>query len=336
MVWSPEPTYEKPDISVRATTLYYQIAAPLMLPFAERRILNLMRCREGKCFFQRNREHPPTGKEFDSLVHFEPVEQKNGRTERYLYVTSSDEIVACAKVQTVEFHGWGSRAGEIETPDRLVIDLDPDPQLGFDLVKEAALQLRRSFDAIGLQSFALLSGGKGIHVVVPIRPQADWDVVREFTKQFATALAEADPKRFTVALAKGRRRGRIFLDFLRNHRTATAILPYSARARDGAPVAAPVAWGELDDIECSDAFTIGDVKTLLDRAKSRSLRAGALPIRACPRSDDVRERLAETEGFEPSVREFPVRRFSKPLVSATHPRLRMRSARDRPRKVERE
>jgi hypothetical protein len=157
---------------VRATTLYYQIVAPIMLPYIERRLLNLFRCRESKCFFQRNREHPPTGKEFDTLVHFQPVEQKNGRTEDYLYVETAEEIIACAKVQTVEFHGWGSRAGEVETPDRMVIDLDPDPELGFETVKEAAFQLRRSFEALGLESFALLSGGKGIHVVVPLVPQA--------------------------------------------------------------------------------------------------------------------------------------------------------------------
>jgi bifunctional non-homologous end joining protein LigD len=171
MVWTPEPTYAKPDISVRATTLYYQIVAPIMLPFLERRLLNLFRCREGKCFFQRNREHPPTGKEFDDLVHFAPVKQKNGRTEQYLYVESAEEITACAKVQTVEFHGWGSRAGEVETPDRLVIDLDPDPKLSFETIKDAAFQLHRSLDALGLESFALLTGGKGIiHIVVPLMP----------------------------------------------------------------------------------------------------------------------------------------------------------------------
>jgi DNA primase len=120
MAWTREPTYDKPDISVRATTLYYEIVAPIMLPFLDRRLLNLFRCREGKCFFQRNREHPPTGKEFDRLVHLEPVIQKNGRTEQYLYVESVEEIVGCAKVQTVEFHGWGSRARSVETPDRLV------------------------------------------------------------------------------------------------------------------------------------------------------------------------------------------------------------------------
>jgi bifunctional non-homologous end joining protein LigD len=271
MVWTPEPTYEKPDISVRATTLYYEIVAPLMLPFLERRLLNLFRCREGKCFFQRNREHPPTGKEFDELVHLEPVIQKNGRTEQYLYVESAEEIVACARVQTVEFHGWGSRAGAVETPDRLVIDLDPDPELGFEKVKQAAFQLRRSFEAIGLESFALLSGGKGIHVVVPLEPAAEWPEVDEFAKGFCTALADAAPDRFTVSLPKPQRRGRIFLDFLRNHRTATAVMPWSARARPGMPVAAPVGWDEIVDIDRSDEFTIADVETLLKRARSRAL-----------------------------------------------------------------
>src|SRR3954467_3439454 len=191
MVWTPEPTYAKPDISVRATTIYYEIVAPLMLPFIERRLLNLYRCREGKCFFQRNREHPPTGAEFDRLLHLEPVAQKKGRTGRYLSLTAAPEIVACAKVQTVEFHGWGSRAGAVETPDRLVIDLDPDPALGFAAVKQAALQLRGSFEGLGLESFALLTGGKGVHVVVPLVPAAEWAEVREFAKTFSTTLAEA-------------------------------------------------------------------------------------------------------------------------------------------------
>jgi bifunctional non-homologous end joining protein LigD len=283
MAWTREPTYEKPDISVRATTVYYEIVAPLMLPFIERRILNLFRCREGKCFFQRNREHPPTGKEFDELVHLEPIAQKNGRTEQYLFVETAEEIVACARVQTVEFHGWGSRAGEVETPDRLVIDLDPDPLLGFDKVKDAAFQLRRSFEALELESFALLSGGKGIHVVVPLEPAAEWDEVDGFAKSFCTALADAAPERFTIALPKPQRRGRIFLDFLRNHRTATAVMPYSARARAGMPVAAPVAWDELEDIDRSDAFTIADAGQLLRRSRSRALKNWAAGAQRLPR-----------------------------------------------------
>ena len=196
-----------------------------MLPFMEGRLLNLFRCRQNECFFQRSRAHPPSGGDFQEPVKFQPVQQKNGRIEDYLYVSDAEGILACAKAQTVEFHGWGSRTGAIETPDRLVIDLDPGEGVGFAAVKAAAQQVRRSFAEIGLESFALLTGGKGIHVVVPITPAAEWPQVREFAKLFCSVLAEASPKRFTVALPKGRRRGRIFLDFLRNQRTATAILP---------------------------------------------------------------------------------------------------------------
>lgn len=283
MSWTREPTYEKPDISVRATSLYYEIVAPILLPFLDRRLLNLYRCRQSKCFFQRNRDHPPTKGEFDKLVHYESVEQKNGRTEDYLFVTSAEEILACAKKQTVEFHGWGSRAGSIERPDRIVIDLDPDPALTFEKVKEAALQVHRSFEAIGLKSFALLSGGKGIHVIVPLEPVAEWQQVEEFTKSFCAALSDAAPKRFTIALPKAERRGRIFLDFLRNHRTATAVMPYSARARSGMPIAAPVDWGELQDIECAGTFTIDDVGQLLKRSRSRALKNWGAGAQRLPR-----------------------------------------------------
>jgi bifunctional non-homologous end joining protein LigD len=254
-----------------------------MLPFLNRRLLNLFRCREGKCYFQRNREHPPTGKEFDRLVHLQPVSQKNGRTEQYLYVTGAEEIVACAKVQTVEFHGWGSRAGEVEFPDRIVIDLDPDPELAFEAVKDAALQVRRSFDAVGLESFALLTGGKGVHVVVPLQPAAEWDEVDDFSKSFCTILAQAAPERFTVALPKPQRRGRIFLDFLRNHRTATAVMPYSARARPGMPVAAPIGWDELEKIDSAAAFTIADVERLVKRARTGKLKTWGTGAQRLPR-----------------------------------------------------
>ena len=281
--WTPEPSYPKPDISVRATTFYYEVVAPIMLPFVERRLLNLFRCRQGKCFFQRSRAHPPSGNEFDSLVHLKSVEQKNGRTEDYLYVESAAEIVACAKVQTVEFHGWGSRADAVERPDRLVIDLDPGERTEFEAVRAAALQVRQSLAALGLDAFPLLTGGKGIHIVIPIRPEADWSQARAFAKIFCTTLADAAPSQFTVALPKARRRGRIFLDFLRNQRTATAILPYSARARNGSPVAAPVTWDELGRIERADAFSITDAEKLLRRAGDKALADWGLADQSLPR-----------------------------------------------------
>lgn len=271
--WTREPTFPKPAISVRATTTYYERVAPLMLPFIEGRLLNLLRCREERCYFQRSRAHPPSGRDFDEPVKFQPVRQKNGRTEDYLYVTDAAGIIACARVQSVEFHGWGSRAGSIERPDRMVIDLDPGEGVTFEDVKAAALQLRRSFEAVGLISYPLLTGGKGVHVVVPLLPEAEWPQVRQFAKVFSAALAEGDPSRFTIALPKARRAGRIFLDFLRNQRTATAILPYSARARDGAPVAAPVTWQELSGVPASSAYTIVDVDKLI-RRRSRLDRIG--------------------------------------------------------------
>ena len=282
MAWTPEPTYPKPHISVRATTIYYEIMAPLMLPFLSGRLLNLFRCRQDKCFFQRSRAHPPSGSDFKSPVHFESVEQKNGRTEEYLYVTDAQGIVSCAKAQTVEFHGWGSRAGAVETPDRLVIDLDPDPEIGFDAVKDAALLLRRAFELLELESFALLSGGKGIHVVVPLLPRAEWSQLRAFAHAFCRTLAEAHPKLFTVALPKKERRGRIFLDFLRNQRTATAIMPYSARARDGAPVAAPVAWEEVGDLADANTFTIADAELLIERSERPDLRGWGIAEQGLP------------------------------------------------------
>lgn len=277
-----EPTYPKPDVSLQAIALYYRIVAPLMLPFVRGRVLSLFRCVGGRCFYQRNRSHPPSGDALGPPIRFAAIEQKNGRTEDYLYVLDVDGIAACADADAVEFHGWGSRAEDVERPDRLVIDLDPDPGLAFADVKAAAVQVRRALDSVGLESFAMLSGGKGIHVVVPILPTLGWEQVRGFAKAFCTALAQAAPDRFTVALPKEQRKGRIFLDFLRNQRTATAILPYSARARDGAPVAAPVSWDELDEIDSAAQFSIGDVEDLLARAGAARLRDWSRGAQALP------------------------------------------------------
>jgi len=171
----------------------------------------------------------------------------------------------------------------VETPDRLVIDLDPDPALSFAALRDAALDLHRAFDALGLESFALLTGGKGVHVVVPLAPVAKWDEVRNFARQLCSALAANDPQRFTVALPKKERRGRIFLDFLRNQRTATAIMPYSARARPGMPVAAPIGWDELAGTDRASSFTIGNVETLMRRANSPSLQRWGAGAQRLPR-----------------------------------------------------
>jgi bifunctional non-homologous end joining protein LigD len=173
---------------------------------------------------------------------------------------------------TIEFHGWGSRIADVERPDRLILDLDPDEGLGFADVRRAAHDIRRMLEDLGLASFPMLTGGKGVHVVVPLVPHAEWPAVKDFAQRFALALAQGEPDRFVGTMAKARRKGRIFIDWLRNQRGATAVLPYSARARPGAPVAAPVAWDELDDFDTGGAFTVGDAATLLTRASARALQ----------------------------------------------------------------
>jgi bifunctional non-homologous end joining protein LigD len=280
---SSEPTYRKPPIDKAALAAYYRAMAPVMLPWLAERPLNLFRCPGGRCLFQRNENHPPAGDIFGEPIRKIPVKQKNGRTENYLYVDDAEGILACLEAEAVEFHGWGSRVADIEKPNRIAFDLDPDEGLAFERVREASHQLRRSLQALGLKSFPLLTGGKGIHVVVPLTPEADWPQVREFARAFCAALAEADPERFTIALPKAERRGRIFLDYLRNQRTATAILPYSARARPGMPVAVPIAWKEVDEIESAARFSIADTKLLVARSRSRSLRGWGEARQTLPR-----------------------------------------------------
>jgi bifunctional non-homologous end joining protein LigD len=238
-----------------------------MLPFVARRPLNLFRCSGERCFFQRNRDHPHTGAGFfaEPIRQF-PIAQKNGRTEHYLYVDDLDGLLACVAAKAVEFHAWGCRIDEVERPDRIVFDLDPGEGVEFAAVREAAMQFRPALGAIGLKSWPLLTGGNGVHVVVPVRPESEWDEVRGFARNFCLALAGLAPERFTTALPKAQRRGRIFLDYLRNQRTATAIMPWSLRARRGTPIAVPVDWDELGSARSAVAMTFGDAKALAKRA----------------------------------------------------------------------
>jgi bifunctional non-homologous end joining protein LigD len=241
-----------------------------MTPWAANRPLSLVRCPQGigkKCFFQKHNTDT-----FGRHVHQIPIEEKKGQIEDYVYVEHSAGIVACVQMGTIEFHGWGSSVDSVEKPNRLVFDLDPDVGLGFDEVKRAARDLKRHLADMGLQTFPMLTGGKGLHVIVPLTPEAEWPEVKDFAQRFCVALATAEPERFTAQLSKARRKGRIFLDYLRNQRGATAILPYSARAREGAPVAAPINWEELDDYGSGARYTVRDADLMLERASGRALR----------------------------------------------------------------
>ncbi len=244
---------------------YYRAIAPLMLPFAAGRPVSLVRCPQGRgkqCFFQKHDSGT-----FGAHVHHVPIKEKDGGTEDYLYLSDAAGILACVQMGTIEFHGWGAKADAVEQPDRMIFDLDPDEGLDFADVKRAAQDIRRQLADLGLVSFAMLSGGKGVHVVVPLTPGHDWETHKDFSKRFAEALSIAEPERFVATMSKARRKGRIFIDWLRNQRGSTAVLPYSARARPGAPVAVPISWDELDGVERPNIYSIADAGTLLERAK---------------------------------------------------------------------
>lgn len=248
---------------------YYEAVAPLMLPFAAHRPISLVRCPQGrgkKCFFQKH-----DSGSFGSHVHQVPIREKDGGSEDYLYVEDAAGLLQCVQMGTIEFHGWGSRSDAVESPDRMIFDLDPDEGLDFEGVKAAAAHIRDRLADLGLVSFPMLSGGKGVHVVVPLTPGHDWAAHKDFARRFAEALSLAEPDRFVATMSKAKRQGKIFIDWLRNQRGATAVLPYSARARSGAPVAVPIAWGELKDMAHAHPFSIRDAKRLGTRARSKAL-----------------------------------------------------------------
>ncbi|RZT56861.1 ATP-dependent DNA ligase LigD phosphoesterase module /ATP-dependent DNA ligase LigD polymerase module [Sphingomonas sp. BK036] len=261
--------FDDSDVTKGDLADYYAAVSGIMLPFAGNRPISLVRCPQGRsraCFFQKH-----DAGSFGDAVHKVPIREKDGSTEDYLYVDDADGLVACVQMGTIEFHGWGSSNATLEKPDRLVFDLDPDEGLDFGDTKTAAEHLNNQLAELGLVSFPMLSGGKGVHVVVPLTPEAEWPAVKDFADRFARALAGAEPERFVATMAKAKRKGRIFIDWLRNQRGATAVMPYSARARAGAPVAAPVSWSELRDIETAARWGVRDGAELIARAGSRGL-----------------------------------------------------------------
>ncbi|WP_439571542.1 DNA ligase D [Sphingomonas sp.] len=248
---------------------YYAAVAPILLPWLAHRPISLVRCPQGRakqCFFQKH-----DAGSFGDHVHHVDIREKDGSTEPYLWIDDADGVLACVQMGTIEFHGWGSRVEDVEKPDRLVFDLDPDEGLDFARVKTAAADLKQHLADMGLTSFPMLTGGKGVHVIVPLTPQAEWPAAKSFAERFARALAQAEPERFTANLKKAERKGRIFIDYLRNQRGSTAVMPYVARARPGAPVSAPVSWSELRDADSAQLFSVRDAALLLDRATGRAL-----------------------------------------------------------------
>jgi bifunctional non-homologous end joining protein LigD len=259
---------------------YYATVATPMLEWLADRPVSLVRCPQGRakhCFFQKH-----DAGSFGDKVKKVPIREKDGHEEPYLYVDDGIGLMACVQMGTIEFHGWGAKVADVELVDRVVFDLDPDEGLGFPAVKKAAVFLRGVLGDIGLVSFPMLSGGKGVHVVVPLDATADWVAVKDFASRFAKALGQAHSDMFTANMKKTERKGRIFLDWLRNQRGATAVLPYSARARANATVAAPITWEELDETDDPGRFTIRDAALLVERAAGKGLKGWGEADQALP------------------------------------------------------
>lgn len=243
---------------------YYTAVMDYLLPEIIGRPLSIIRCPSGTgkpCFFQK---HHTAGLE---LVDSVRLKEDSGINAHYLVVRDAPSLLELVQFNALEFHPWGSHAEAPDRADRVVFDLDPGPEVPFSEVKKAAVDIRKLLAQLELESFLRVSGGKGLHVVVPLNPGCDWDLTKRFAKGFAEALAQSEPTRFLATSTKSLRNKRIFVDYLRNGRGATAVASYSLRGRPGAPVAMPLAWSELAKLNRADAFTITDVPTKLRRSR---------------------------------------------------------------------
>ena len=248
--------YPEQGITKRDLAEYAIAVADWMLPHVARRPITLVRCptgRQKKCFYQR---HAGSGVPSElSEVEISGFEESGA----YLYITDVKGLVALVQMGVLEIHPWNARADRPERPDRVIFDLDPGEGLAFKDVVAGAHEVRARLSDLGLVSFAKTTGGKGLHVVVPIERRHEWPDVKRFARSLAEAIAADAPTRYLTRISIAERRGRIFIDYLRNDPTSTAVAPYSTRSRVNAPVATPVTWDEVGTELDPARFTIRTV-----------------------------------------------------------------------------
>jgi bifunctional non-homologous end joining protein LigD len=244
--------YPGQGLTKRDIALYYQSIAGKILPHLQGRPTTLVRCPEGMgkpCFYQKH-----TGYWAPDTLRRVRIQEKK-KVGEYLVVDDLPGLIGLAQMGILEIHTWNSTVDHLEQPDRLVFDLDPDAAVGWPAVVKAAERIRERLDGLGLAAYVKTTGGKGLHVVTPLRPEAGWDECAEFSRVVAEAIAREHPSEYLTEASKAARRGRIFIDWLRNIRGATSIAAYSTRARPGAPVSAPVTWAELPHTR-PDQYTV--------------------------------------------------------------------------------
>ena len=301
--------YEEQAITKLGLARYYEAVADFIVPHAADRPLSLVRCPEGaggQCFYQKH-----AGQSIPPEVKRVRIRERGGPTAAYPYVDDLPGLVALAQIGVLEIHPWGARVGRIDRPDRLVLDLDPAPGLPWARVVEGAQAIRAVLGELDLVGFVKTTGGKGLHVVVPLRPSAGWEALRALGEGIGAELVRRAPDRYTINPLKAARRGRIFVDYLRNVRGATAVAAYSPRARADAPVSTPLGWSELAGTATPGDFTVQTVPRRLAGRKdpwadffsvdqaitartARALAPPAAPRRSPPPRGRARSRPARS------------------------------------------
>lgn len=255
--------YPEDKITKKELLTYYDAISDHILPYISLRPLTLVRCPSNynKCFYQRHfNESTP-----DTLTPFKAPSDKED--ECLIYLNAREGLLSLVQMGVLEIHPWGSRINHLEQPDTLILDLDPAADVPWKQVVTAAIEIRDHLDQYHLKSFVKSTGGKGLHVVIPILPEYDWDTIKEFTHTFVKFLEQLKPNQYTSTMTKSKRAGKIFVDYLRNQRTATAIGVYSTRARPHAPVSTPLAWDELSDRIGENSYTIKTLPRRLEQLK---------------------------------------------------------------------
>lgn len=258
--------YAEQGITKRDLAAYYAAVAPRMVPQLRGRPLTLVRCpagQEGTCFYQRR----PTGGFPEALRRVEIPDPDGGESATYLTADSLRAVVSLVQVGVLEMHTWSARRDRLDRPDRLVFDLDPDEGLPWSTTVDAALETRALLEGAGMRSFVKTTGGKGLHVVVPLVRTAGWDEAHRFAGAVAAALERAAPERYLTEASREERHGKVFVDWLRNSWSASAVAAYSTRSRPGAPVSTPVTWDELRAGIDPRELTVTTVPGRVERAR---------------------------------------------------------------------
>ncbi|MEO7200332.1 MAG: DNA ligase D, partial [Dokdonella sp.] len=243
---------------------YYTRVMPWLLPGIVDRPTSVIRCPEGTakaCFFQK---HMIQGLEH---IGSKKLKEDTGAQATYIYPLDPTSVIELVQFGALEFHPWGATIAQPDQADRMVFDLDPGPEVAWKSVVSGARLVRKLLQRIGLESFVRTTGGKGLHVVVPLKPACPWPQVKDFTRAFAESLAQAHPLEFISTASKAQRSGKIYVDYLRNSRGATSVASYSLRARAGAPVAVPLRWDELGRLHSGHDFDIKSAPRRLARLR---------------------------------------------------------------------